>query len=222
MNTGNSLYEQKPPGWLASIFISGWPIFLIVLAVFFSGLLVGSISSSKMDKPKTDELSIYVSEFLQRAGEINFDSKKIAKNAIINNVIIVASIYLLGLTVIGIPMTLAILFVRGFVIGFAVGFLTRDLSIEGIFLSITAILPHNLLYIPAICFGAASSMMFALHLSKRNSNRDVRIWPGFLKYTAVMTAVLLITMVAGLVEGYVTPLFTKIAAGIISSGNPTH
>ncbi|MFZ5633243.1 MAG: stage II sporulation protein M [Bacillota bacterium] len=211
-------YERKAPGRLASILISGWPVHLIVLFVFSVGLLVGSMSASRMDKAKSEELSLYIRDFVQKVEGVNFESARMAKNAMVNNMIMVAAIYLLGLTVIGMPVTLAILFVRGFVIGFAAGFLTGDLSLGGVLLTMAAILPHNLLYVPAICIGASSSIMFALLLLKRNFNTAVSVLPGFLKYTAIMAAVLLITMGAGFIEGYITPLFTKLAAGMISSG----
>lgn len=211
-------YEKRPPGRLASILAGSWPVYLAVLVVLSCGLLAGSMSASRMDKSKSDELSVYVREFVQKVEGIDFESDRMARNAMVNNAIMVAAIYVLGLTVIGMPVTLAILFVRGFVIGFAVGFLTRDLSLGGVLLTIAAILPHNLFYLPAVCIGAASSLTFSSVLLKRNFNTAVRIWPGFLKYTAVMSAVLLITLGAGLVEGYLTPYFTKLAAEAISSG----
>lgn len=211
-------YEKRPPGRLASILAGGWPVYLIVLIVLSCGLLVGSMSAGRMDKSKSDELSVYIKDFVQKAEGISFESDRMARNAMVNNAIMVAAIYVLGLTVIGMPVTLAILFVRGFVIGFAVAFLTRDLSLGGVLLTAASILPHNLLYLPAICAGAASSLMFSMVLLKRNFNTSVRIWPGFLKYTAVMTAVLLITLGAGVIEGYVTPYFTKLAAQALTSG----
>jgi len=211
-------YNKKIPGRLASALLGGWPAYLIILAVFACGLTAGSMSAVRMDKSKSEELSAYIQDFMQKAEGVSFESARMARNAMINNSITVAAIYVLGLTVIGMPVTLAILFVRGFVIGFAVGFLTRDLSMGGLLLTAAAILPHNLLYIPAMCFGTASSVMFGLLLWKRNFDTGIAIWPRLLRYTGVMTVVLLVSLGAGLVEGYITPQFTKMAAGFISSG----
>ncbi len=211
-------YNKKPPGRLASALMGGWPVYLIILVVFTCGLTVGSMSAGSMDTSKSDELSAYIKDFMQKAEGISFESDRMARNAMVNNSITVAAIYALGLTVIGMPVTLAILFVRGFVIGFAVGFLTRDLSMGGLLLTAAAILPHNLLYIPAMWFGTASSVMFGLLLWKRNFDTGIAIWPRLLSYTGVMAVVLLVSLCAGLVEGYITPQFTKMAAGFISSG----
>ncbi|MFZ5647775.1 MAG: stage II sporulation protein M [Bacillota bacterium] len=211
-------YARKSPGKLSSIMSGGWPVYFIVLLVLAAGLMVGSMSAGRMDKAKSQELSGYVRDFIQKVEGVDFQSARMARNAMINNVITVTAIYVLGLTVIGIPVTLAILFVRGFVIGFAAGFLAGDLSFRGLLLTVAAILPHNLLYIPAVSFGAASSVMFGLLLWKRNFDTGIPVLPGLVKYTGVMCVVLLVSLGAGLVEGYVTPHITKMAAGFISSG----
>ncbi|MFZ5652262.1 MAG: stage II sporulation protein M [Bacillota bacterium] len=210
-------YPRKSPGRLTSAISGGWPVYLTVLLVLAAGLLVGSMSAGRLDKSKSQELSVYVRDFIQKVDGVKFQSSQMARNAMINNVITVAAIYILGLTVIGIPVTLAILFVRGFVIGFAAGFLTGDMSVRGVLLTAAAILPHNLLYIPAVSFGAASSVMFGILLWKRNFDSGVPVLPGLIKYTGIMCVVLLVSIGAGLVEGYVTPHITKMAAGFISS-----
>lgn len=206
------------PGRRLPLPAPGWPVFLIVLVVISGGLMAGSMSAGRMDRAKSEELSSYVKDFVQNAAGINFESYRMARNAMANNVIMVAAVYVLGLTVIGLPVTLAILFVRGFVIGFAVGFLSGDMSLGGVLLTLAAVIPHNLIYVPAMCVGTAFSIMFSALLLKRNFDTSVRIWPGFLKYTAVMSAVTLAVLGAGLVEGYITPVITKHAAAFISSG----
>ena len=193
-----------------------WLIYILVLAVFSCGLLLGSVSSNNLDKTKYLELNQYINDFLVRANDISFEPAKMARNAAINNMITVAAIYFLGLTVIGLPIVLGVLFVRGFVIGFAVCFLTRDMPVSGLLFTLAAIFPHNLIYIPAICVGSASSIMFTVLLWKRNFNSGITIWPRLIKYTGIMAAVFVVALGAGLVEGYITPVFTKMAAAFIS------
>ncbi len=210
-------HQIKPPGKLLSVITGMWPILLLISVILISGLLMGSLAAGKLDHAQSQDLSIYLKEFIQKVSGINFDSAKIAKNSMINNTIMIAAIYVLGLTVIGIPLILTILFVRSFIIGFAVGFLTKDLSLGGILLTISAILPHSILSLPALCIGSSASVMFSVLLLKRNFNTSVKIWPNLITYTMIMVGVLAITLVSGLVEGYITPIFTKIAADLIIS-----
>ncbi|MFZ5644094.1 MAG: stage II sporulation protein M [Bacillota bacterium] len=214
-----TVYMKRTPGRLFSLLAGNWPVYVIVLVVFSCGLLLGSISANNMDHEKTGALNEYINNFIINAGKTIFDSERMATNAIKNNIIMLTAIYILGLTIIGMPVILGILFVRGFVIGFAVTFLTRDLSLKGILFTSAAILPHNLLYIPAICLGASSAIMFGVLLWKRNFNSNITILPRLLQYSVIMLLFSAVAMAAGLVEGYVTPFLTKLAAEYILIGS---
>ncbi|KJS65619.1 MAG: hypothetical protein JL50_15125 [Peptococcaceae bacterium BICA1-7] len=185
--------------------------------VFSGGVLAGSFSSAGMDSTKAGELSEYIGDFVESVESVSFESSKMARVAVKNNIIMIISIYVLGLTMIGIPFILTILFTRGFVIGFAVSFLTRDMSLQGLLLTLASVLPHNLLYIPAIYMASVSAVMFAVALWKRNFNSGVAILPRLLSYTGLMLVVVTVAVAAGLVEGYITPYLTKIASVFLSS-----
>ncbi|HBV96882.1 MAG TPA: stage II sporulation protein M [Desulfotomaculum sp.] len=200
-----------------SLFSGSWTVYLLVLMVFSGGVLAGSFSSAGMDSTKAGELSEYIGDFVESVESVSFESSKMARVAVKNNIIMIISIYVLGLTMIGIPFILTILFTRGFVIGFAVSFLTRDMSLQGLLLTLASVLPHNLLYIPAIYMASVSAVMFAVALWKRNFNSGVAILPRLLSYTGLMLVVVTVAVAAGLVEGYITPYLTKIASVFLSS-----
>ena len=46
-----------------------------------------------------------------------------------------------GLTVIGAPVVLGIVFLRGFVLGFTIGFIIDELYVRGLILSLSSVLP---------------------------------------------------------------------------------
>lgn len=211
--------SRNGPGFpwrLFSLFRGSWSVYLLVLIIFSCGIFLGSLFALNMDNNKSGELSQYVGSFIKNAETIDFQSSQMAHSAIKNNIIITISIYLLGLTIIGVPIILAILFARGFILGFAVCFLTRDMSFEGILLTVSSILPHNMLYIPAIYLASVLAVIFSVTLWKRNFDSGIPIWPRLLNYTGLMFLVLIIAVLAGLVEGYGTPYFTKIATGFIA------
>lgn len=196
---------------------SGLPFLITVIIVFSLGLVLGAVSVNRLGDKQAVELSQYMQGFVQQIGEIEPDSQRMARNALINGSVMVTAIYLLGLTVIGMPIVLAILFARGFVLGFAVGFLIRDLEAGGVLLALVSVVPHNMLYVPALLIGVASSLSFGLLLLRRNFNSNILVWPNFIRYTGIMALVLVVVLGAGVVEVYVTPWFTKLAADVISA-----
>lgn len=189
-----------------------WPAYIIVLSVFALGLVGGAFGVQKLQVDQARELSLYLDRFLQQAGMLEVDSSKALWSVLYNDIMIILTVYLLGLTVIGIPVMLGIVFTRGFVLGFTIGFLSREKSVQGVILTFVAILPQNIFLIPALLFGGVASLSFALLLARRFYNSKVLIWPSFVVYSGFMLLVMVFSVGAGLIEVYCTPLLLKLAA----------
>ena len=199
-------------GFWANSLRQNWPAYMIVLSVFALGLAGGAFGVQKLRVDQARELSLYLDRFLQQAGMLEVDSSKALLSVLYNDIMIILAVYLLGLTVIGIPVMLGIVFTRGFVLGFTIGFLSREKSVQGVILTFVAILPQNIFLIPALLFGGVASLSFALLLARRFYNSKVLIWPSFVVYSGFMLLVMVLSVGAGLIEVYFTPLLLKLTA----------
>lgn len=202
-------------GFWANSLKQNWPAYMVVLVVFVLGMAAGIFGVQKLRLEQAQELSLYLDRFLQQAGVIEVDAGKALRDVLYNDIIIFLAFYLLGLTVIGIPVMLGIIFTRGFVLGFTISFLTREKSLQGIILACAAVLPQNILLIPALLMGGVASLSFALLLARRFYNSKISVWPSFLVYSALMFLVAACAAGAGLVEVYLTPILVKLAANYI-------
>ena len=192
-----------------------WPAYLVVLVVFTLGLAAGAFGVQKLPADQAQELGRYLDRFLQQAGGLEVDATKALRDVFYKDILVFLAIYLLGLTVIGIPVMLGIIFTRGFVLGFTISFLTGEKSFRGAILTCAAILPQNIILIPALLMGGVASLSFALLLARRFYNSKILIWPSFLVYSALMLIVAVCAAAAGLVEVYLTPVLVKLTAGYI-------
>lgn len=186
---------------------------MVVLAVFVLGLAAGCFGVQNLQAEKAQELVRYLDSFLNRAGMLEMNTEKALGEVLYNDIIVILAFYFLGLTVIGIPAVLGIIFARGFVLGFSVGFLTLKKNIQGVILACAAVLPQNLLFIPALLMGGVISLSFALLLIRRFFNSKLLIGPGFFAYSALMLLVTACAAGAGFIEVYLTPVLIKFAAG---------
>src|SRR5699024_12217023 len=73
-------------------------------------------------------------------------------------------LFILGLTIIGLPAIWILIFSKGLVIGFSVGFIVNQLGWKGLLLAATSIAPQNLIIIPVYLFAASIAMVFYLIL----------------------------------------------------------
>jgi stage II sporulation protein M len=185
-----------------------------VIIIFSLGILLGSLGVNTLREDQTTELHRYLQSFLAQAAELNVDRTQMVRGALYDNLLTAAIMYILGLTVICLPLMLAFIFIRGFILGFTVGFLTMDRELQGLLVILVSMLPQNLFFIPAMIIGGTASLSFSLLLIKRFFNSQTRVWPAFAAYTLIMAGVLAAFALAALMEAYVTPELTRFVASL--------
>ena len=123
----------------------------------------------------------------------------------------VAIMWVLGLSIIGLPMILLMLFLKGVVVGFTVGFLVNQLQWQGVTFAMMGILPQNLLVVPALFIVGVSGISFSLRLIKTRlvSKRD-DIMPHFIGYTVLVMCMLGVLTMAALFETFVSPRLMQV------------
>lgn len=189
-----------------------WPAYLVVLVLFALGIAAGALSVQRIQAEQAQELSIYLDQFMMQAGVIEVDTVKALREVLYTDIVVILAVYLLGLTVIGIPVIMGIIFTRGFVLGYTVCFLASEKSMQGIILACAAVLPQNILLVPALLMAGVASLSFAVLLARRFNNSKIIVWPSFVGYSGLIIMVLVFSAAAGLVEVYFTPYLVKLAA----------
>lgn len=135
---------------------------LFVIGIIFGASMVGSLSFIQKQ-----DLLFFVEQYFVSFTE---QSRTISLNQLFSafwtHGKYLTFMFLFGLSFVGLPIVWFILFAKGVVIGFTVGFLVNQLTWKGFFLSLTAIAPQNLFIIPAYLLIVASSMIFSVHVIK--------------------------------------------------------
>ncbi len=183
-------------------------IFLLalVLILFVMGLIFGVLAAGVLDKHQKTDLMNYLNQGLH--GEV-LRNDFYTRQTIIANVQMVFFLFFMGISVIGVPLALLLIFTRGFILGFSMGFLFQTMGIKGFVLSVIGILPHNLLLIPALFLMVVAIMDCAAALTKiRFTKKQVAIGNELIKCSVITLVVLIIVVLAGFVQGDVSPVIT--------------
>jgi stage II sporulation protein M len=120
------------------------------------------------------------------------------QQAISKNLVNLGKIFLLGLTVIGFPLILVIIFTRGFVLGFTVFFLIKEKALWGALIALLAVFPPNFLSLPAYILAALLR------------TKTTPIANYALSYLLLMITLAVLMLGAALIEGYLSPLFIQL------------
>jgi stage II sporulation protein M len=194
-------------------------IFLFIVVLFFMGVIFGAIVVNSMSFTQKEDLFYYLSQFFGQISEEKVaENKDLFLQSFFHNSKFIGLIWILGISIIGLPVILILLFVKGMVVGFTVGFLVSQMKWKGFTLAIASILPQNLIIIPVFIIMAALSVIFSIKMIKRQfmktySQPIIPLFKGYI--LALIAAVVFISAASG-IEAYLSPVLMKTIVG--SSG----
>jgi stage II sporulation protein M len=193
--------------------------YFFMILIFVIGVVVGALAVKILPDEQKTELINYLHIFftgLSQGNEDTVSSGNMIGMAMFNNAKTVVLMWILGFTIVGIPFVLLILFTRGFIIGFTVGFLVNEYVMRGLLFAFASVLPHNLFAVPAILVLGVSATTFSLMLVRRKTYGKINIWYEAIRYSMVCMIMLAVMLFAALLEVYISPVFMKLAATLLT------
>jgi stage II sporulation protein M len=196
------------------------PLYIALIILFSMGVGFGALATQKLSPPQRADLVSYLSNIyssLTQEDNPVINRGQIVRQGMMDNIVKTTGLmWVLGLTVIGAPAILGVVFLRGFVLGFTVGFLVQEMVFNGFILSTSSVLPHNLLVVPAVLLGAGGALSFAasafktlIGISKEN------IYGQFATTTLLALCSCGLLGLAAFVETYITPIFVQLTRGFL-------
>lgn len=192
--------------------------YFFMLLVFVGGVVFGALAVKSLPEQQKAELVGYLQIFFQGFSvwtAESYSSTDLFVNVMSNHIKTVGLIWLLGFTVIGMPLVWFIVFTRGFVAGFTVGFLINEYIMKGLVFALAAVLPHSILSVPAVIAAGVSATSFSLWLARKQRNSKTTIGYEAIGYSVLCLAMLLVLLIAALVEVYISPLFMKFVVAML-------
>ncbi|MBM4762191.1 stage II sporulation protein M [Bacillus sp. B15-48] len=193
-------------------------IYLFVVVLFLMGVIFGAVIVNSLSFSQKEDLFYYLSQFFGQAatGEV-IAAKDLFIQSFFHNSKFIGLIWILGISIIGLPVILILLFIKGITVGFTVGFLVNQMGWNGFLLSFVSILPQNLVIIPVYIIMSALSVIFSLKMIRNQFMKKMTqpVLPQFFRYLfSFVIAVLFIATAAG-IESFISPALLK--AVILSS-----
>lgn len=192
-------------------------ILLVVTVIFLLGLIFGSIYITIL---KTTEKKVILDEvnnyFLSNI-KLNFDDKiNIFKNNLISNLLYTISMWLLGISVIGLPIIFIMIFFKSFILGFSVSSIFAKYGFKGILGVITYIIPSPIILSIFSLFLAVYSIIISVKIAKSAFTKQTINFKTFMgKYFFILLIGILLSILCSLFDAFVTPSFTKLFTNLI-------
>ena len=192
--------------------------YFFMILIFVIGVVVGALAVKTLPDEQKTELISYLRIFftgLTQGTENTMFGSHVLSSVMFNNTKTIVLMWILGFTIVGIPFVLFILFTRGFIIGFTVGFLVNEYVMSGLLFALASVLPHNFFAIPAILVTSVSATKFSLMLVRHRTQGTINLWYEAAGYSLLCALMLGVMLFAALLEVYISPVFMKLVATLL-------
>lgn len=185
-------------------------VILFLLGIAFIGFITGTIFTTILSETDKNLVKGYIQEFIGTIENHKLNYTNSFKNAFISNTGFILIIWILGMSVIGIPINLFIYFSKSFIIGFSISSFILQYKSKGCLLSLIYIFPHQIINI--IIYTVL--LMFSMNFSKKliysiKSKKSVSFQTTFKRYTVIFLLSLAIVTITTVIEIFITPLLIE-------------
>ncbi len=179
---------------------------IAVIAIIFGSLF--SVMLNESDKNLTLE---YINNFFENIKNNNLNYILALKNGSISSLGFILIVWLLGVSIIGMPIVLFMYFSKFFVIGFSISSIIKGYGLKGCLLSFAYIFPHHIIYIIVYTILTVYSIKMSIKLISTIIKKDkIDFKPIINKYLLVLLLSAIIAVLTLLFEVFITPKFINL------------
>ncbi|MFT8322319.1 MAG: stage II sporulation protein M [Bacillus sp. (in: firmicutes)] len=212
--------KKKYQNILANHFREHSSIYLFVVVLFLMGVIFGAVVVNSLTLTQKEDLFYYLSQFFGQVSDGKVaDSKDLFIQSFSHNSKFIGLMWLLGISIIGLPVILILLFIKGMVVGFTVGFLVNQMGWNGFLLSFVSILPQNIIVIPIFIISATLSVAFSFKMIRQQFIKKMGepMLPLFGRYMFLLLIAFLFLATAAGIEAYISPMLMKSVINMVQS-----
>ena len=178
--------------------------YLIVIIIFVIGIIVGVVFINNTNGEEIQEIQNYISNFINHLKEeCRVDTGELLKKSLGDNLTLIIAMWLLGSTVIGIPIVIGIVLFRGFCIGYSVSAIIATLGVQkGTLFFFTTMFLQNLIFIPVIICMTISCIKLYKSIMKDRRRENVKI--EIIRHTLISIMLGLLLVLAAFIESYLS------------------
>lgn len=181
-------------------------VYIFMIILFLTGIIFGSIIVNSMNFVQKQDLYFYLERYFGQIKDGDtIDNMTILMHSFFYHAKYLLLLFVLGLSVIGLPVVWVLLFIKGLVVGFSVGFIVNQLGFKGLLLAAISIAPQNFLIIPVYIIAGSLSMIFSLILLRKLFSYKISqsIFQPFGRYVTFFVFLLAASFLAALLEAFV-------------------
>ncbi len=181
-------------------------IFLIIICII--GIITGSIFMTILNSSDKDSILLSLEDFITGYSSLN-PEKDLINNFIIN-IMYVLAIWILGISIIGLPIVIFILFFKAFLLSFTISSFIMKYKLKGILLGIIYNIPHQVINLVVYMYlGVYSIKLSSFIIEALIHKKSINFKNVTNRYLLVLIVSIIILIITTLYETYIMPILLK-------------
>jgi len=183
---------------------------IILLGITIIGIIAGSIFMTFITDTDKTLSAEYLKSFFDNIVSNKLDYISTLKNNFLSSFIYISVIFLLGISVIGVPIALIMYFIKSFTLGFSITTIILNYNLKGILYSVIYIFPSHIirlfLFTMLVMYAikVSSYLIYAIFNKLEINFKDIMN-----KYFKVFIICLIGITVTAILDTFLTPFLLK-------------
>ena len=191
--------------------------YMFLITLMLVGIIAGIIFIFFVDESNKKNIVTKVNDFfimLKTSKSINYS--KSLSNTILLNLLYVLLIWTLGISLIGFPIIIVVLFFRCFVLGLSISSIIYSYGFKGILGSFLYIFPHQIIILILYLLLGFYSLSFCYKLfSLLFLKKTINFNYGMKRYLKILLFSVVISLVISIYEVFISTYFLKLFTSLI-------
>ena len=190
-------------------------IFLIGLVIIgmIAGILFWFMISNEDKLLVTTDLTNFFN-CIKDGATINYWSSLI--NSLVTNLLYVVLIWLLGISIIGLPIILFMMIVKSFIIGFSISSIISIYGFKGVLGALVYTFPHQIIFLLLLILLGFYAISFCIKLFKYLFLKQIiNFKVAMRRYLKILLLSIVVTIFLSLFETFISTYFIKLFTTII-------
>lgn len=191
-------------------------IIIFLVGLFLIGLIAGSIFITIISKSDQALVKEYIKEFVNKADKNKLNYLEALKNASLSNGLFIVIVWLLGFSIIGIPIVIFMYFSKAFILGFSLSSFILQYKFKGLLLALIYFFPHHVVNILAYTLILIYSLKISFILVNSIIKKKTISFKAIMnRYLIVFAVSIGMVIVASLYECFVVPFLIRNLIGFL-------
>ena len=187
-------------------------LFFTILLII--GIIAGSIFMAILSETDKKLVIDYFNNYISNIENNKLNYLESIKNGLFNNLLYIIIIWILGISIIGIPIVTIMFFIKSFTLGFSIASIVFNYKLKGCLLNFINIFPHQMIYF--LIYMLITTIFFSLKMINsiiNKKNMDFKIMMN--KYVKILIISVIAITIGIIIETFITPLLIKIIIPLI-------